>query len=239
MKRATENHGFHVFFKMTQVTFITISFLSLLLLYLGTGRNKKVLTIFIIWQIIIGVIATLHVFEKNPSLFPLVISGTIVLTFLALKQTDRQLLNPTILILILTLRIPVELVLYQLFLQHKIPSLMTFTGWNFDILIGISALIIFLYQFLSKRKISRYISISWNIIGIISLLFIVSVAILSSPLPVQQFAFDQPNTAVLEFPYCFLPTCVVPIVFMSHILLINNLKNAATDNEPDQSIHFH
>ncbi len=101
---------------------------------------------------------------------------------------------------------------------------MTFAGWNFDILIGLSALIILLYQISSKRKVSRHFSIIWNIIGIIFLLFIVSLAILSSPLPIQQFAFAQPNIAVLEFPYCFLPTCVVPIVLISHILLINEQK---------------
>lgn len=56
--------------------------------------------------------------------------------------------------------------------------------------------------------------------GILFLLFIVSIAILSSPLPIQQLAFDQPNIALLIFPYTFLPTCVVPIVLMSHILLL-------------------
>lgn len=209
---------------MTQITFLILGILSLLLLYLGTGRNKKTLTIFIVWQTLVGTIAILHIFDEKPNLFPLVIFGTVVLTFLTLKRIDRQILNPTILLSIHIIRIPVELILYRLFLQHKIPILMTFTGWNFDILIGLSALIILLYQLSSRRKISRHFFIGWNIIGITSLLFIVSLAILSSPLPIQQFAFDQPNIAVLEFPYCFLPTCVVPIVLMSHILLINEQK---------------
>jgi hypothetical protein len=101
---------------------------------------------------------------------------------------------------------------------------MTFKGWNFDILIGISALVILLYQLTSKRKMNRQFLIVWNIIGIVFLMFIVSLAILSSPLPIQQFAFDQPNIGLLEFPYCFLPTCIVPIVLMSHILLLNEEK---------------
>jgi len=97
---------------------------------------------------------------------------------------------------------------------------MTFHGWNFDMVMGISAFIILVYHLILKRKINYNFFIIWNRIGIVLLLIIVSLAILSSPLPIQQFAFEQPNIAVLEFPYCFLPTCIVPVVLMSHSLLI-------------------
>lgn len=209
---------------MTQITFLIISLLSLLLLYFGIGRDKRLLLFFVSWQILVGTFAILKVFEKHPKLFPLLIVGTIALTFILLKRIDRQNLNPKILLAIHILRIPVELILFQLYLQNKIPILMTFKGWNFDILVGLSALIILLYQLLSKRKINTHFFKIWNIIGIVFLFIIVSLAILSSPLPIQQFAFDQPNIAVLEFPYCFLPTCIVPIVLITHILLINKQK---------------
>lgn len=209
---------------MIQIAFLIISLLCLLLFYLGTGRNKRLLIAFIVWQLIVGSLSFLKVFEAKPNLFPFAIFGTTVLTFLSLKRIDKLNLNSNILLSIHVLRIPVELVLFQLFLQEKIPILMTFKGWNFDIFIGISALVILVYQVISRRKINRQFFIIWNIIGIAFLLFIVSLAILSSPLPIQQFAFDQPNIAVLEFPFCFLPTCVVPIVLMSHILLIINQK---------------
>lgn len=105
---------------------------------------------------------------------------------------------------------------------------MTFKGWNFDILIGLSALAILFYQFISKRKIKPQFFLIWNITGIVFLSIIVTLAILSAPLPVQQFAFDQPNIAVLEFPYCWLPTCVVPIVLISHILLLKKTIDPAS-----------
>ena len=205
---------------MTQTVFIIIGLLSLLLLYLGTDFGKRLLLLFVGWQIIVGTLALLKVFEKNPNLFPLLILGTIALTFIVLKRIDKQKLNPKILLAIHILRIPVELILFQLYLQSKIPNLMTFKGWNFDILVGVSALAILVYQLFSKRKINRHFFTIWNIIGTVFLFIIVSFAILSSPLPIQQFAFDQPNIAVLEFPYIFLPTCIVPIVLMSHLLLI-------------------
>lgn len=213
---------------MLQAIFMLISLLSLLLLYYGTGKNKRLLSIFIIWQLLISFLAFHQVFKEKPTIFPFVIFGTVLLTIYGLKKNDIEKINPNYLLGIHILRIPVELILYQLYLQEKIPKQMTFGGWNFDILIGVSALTILVYQLISKRKINRKFFIIWNITGIVFLLTIVSLAALSSPLPIQQFAFNQPNIAVLELPYCFLPTCVVPIVLMSHILLIK--KFTITNN---------
>lgn len=207
---------------MLTVAFLLISLLSLLLFYLGTNRNKRLILLFIIWQILIGYLALHQVFKEKPVLFPLAILGTVLLMVLSFKIANIRATASTYLLGIHILRIPVELVLYQLFLQEKIPSLMTFKGWNFDILIGISALAILMYKCISRQKINKHLFIIWNIAGLLSLLTIVSLAILSSPLPIQQLAFEQPNIAVLEFPYSFLPTCVVPIVLLSHILLIKN-----------------
>jgi hypothetical protein len=36
----------------------------------------------------------------------------------------------------------------------------------------------------------------------------------------QQMSFDQPNRAVLFFPYVFLPTIIVPIVLASHLFAL-------------------
>jgi hypothetical protein len=57
------------------------------------------------------------------------------------------------------------------------------------------------------------------------LINIVSNAILSAPFPFQQFAFDQPNIAVLYFPFIWLPCCVVPLVLLSHLAAIRQLSN--------------
>jgi hypothetical protein len=43
--------------------------------------------------------------------------------------------------------------------------------------------------------------------------------------PFQQFAFDQPNIAVLYFPFIWLPSCVVPLVLLSHLAAIRQLSN--------------
>lgn len=209
---------------MVKISFFIISVLSLLLFYYAVGKSKKLLITFIIWQCIIGSVAIAGLFEKTPILFPVTIVATILVTIFSLQKMNWQQVNPTLLLSVHVLRIPVEILLFQLFLQHKIPQLMTFSGWNFDILIGISALILLLLMAQLKVKLNKQLIIAWNIIGILFLLFIVSISVLSSPLPIQQFAFDQPNIAILEFPYCFLATCIVPLVFSAHIISIKQLN---------------
>jgi len=200
--------------------FLLITLLTLYLIYLATGKNKKLILLFVVWQVVIGCMAIAGTFIIRPNLFPIIMGCTILLTFFCFRKVDEQKLNLVFLLSIHVLRFPVEIILYVLYLQQKVPDLMTFSGWNFDILIGISALMLLLYVFFSRRKLNKHFFLIWNVTGIAFLLFIVSLAVLSSPLPIQQLAFDQPNVAVLEFPYCFLPTCVVPIVLLSHLLLI-------------------
>ena len=113
-------------------------------------------------------------------------------------------------------RIPVEIVLWWLFINKQIPQLMTFEGRNFDILVGITAPIIVLIAFRNSR-INRPLLIIWNICALLLLANIVTHAILSLPSPIQQMAFDQPNRAVLYFPYIYLPAIVVPIVLFAHL----------------------
>lgn len=205
---------------MVSLSFLLILFIALILFYFGTGKNGRILFAFLLWQIIIGTLALFHIFEQQPALFAAVIVGTILLTIFSLSNIKTAALNSELLLAIHVLRISVELVLYQLYLQHKVPLSMTFKGINFDIMIGFSALLLLVYMLLSGKKINRTFFVSWNIIGIGFLLFIVALAILSSPLPIQQFAFDQPNIAVLAFPYCLLPSGIVPVVLMAHLLLL-------------------
>ncbi|MBL7704021.1 MAG: hypothetical protein JNM21_00610 [Taibaiella sp.] len=209
---------------MVPLLFLLIVIAALALFYFGTCKNRKVLLYFLVWQVIISSLALLRVFEQKPGIFIAVIIGTILLTIVSLKNIKTAALNSRLLLSIHILRIPVELVLYQLYLQHKIPLSMTYKGVNFDIVMGISALLLPAYSLLSGKQINRGFFIAWNILGIGFLIFIVILAILSSPLPIQQFAFDQTNIAVLTFPYCLLPAVVVPLVLMAHILLLREEK---------------
>lgn len=122
-------------------------------------------------------------------------------------------------------RIPVEFVLLWLFLNKAIPEIMTFEGWNFDIIMGLTAPLIIYFGF-KKEKISPKIMIAWNMIGILFLIFIFTIAILSSPFPLQQLAFDQPNIGILHFPFSWLATFIVPVVVFGHMVSIRQLLDS-------------
>lgn len=121
-----------------------------------------------------------------------------------------------LLTLVHIVRIPVELTLYWLYQSGQVPKIMTFAGANFDILSGLAALIAFAFGFPAGRP-RKWLIAAFNIIGLLLLINIVSLAVLSVPTPIQQFGFEQPNRAVLFFPYSWLPALVVPIVLFSHI----------------------
>jgi hypothetical protein len=107
-------------------------------------------------------------------------------------------------------------ILLWLHKEGHVPQLMTFDGRNFDILSGLTAPIIALVGF-RHGKVNRPLLIIWNLVALGLLLNIVTNAILSLETPIQQFAFNEPNRALLYFPFIWLPSVIVPIVFVSHI----------------------
>ncbi|MBO9572074.1 MAG: hypothetical protein J7497_07675 [Chitinophagaceae bacterium] len=120
------------------------------------------------------------------------------------------------------IRLPVEIVLYLLFLQKVVPLVMTFEGRNFDILMGISAPLVAYYGFIGSSPNKKLLLI-WNVVGIFLLLNIVIHALLSVPGPLQRFGFERPNIAVVQYPYSWLPTFIVPVVLFSHLVAIRRL----------------
>lgn len=119
-------------------------------------------------------------------------------------------------------RIPVELVLFWLFVHQAVPRIMTFEGRNPDILAGLTAPFIFYFGFV-KKQLPVNIILAWNIVCLGLLLNIVVIAILSMPFPIQQFGFGQPDIALFYFPFAWLPGCLVPMVIFAHLLSIRQL----------------
>jgi hypothetical protein len=147
-----------------------------------------------------------------------------IILFFAIPKGRQYIdgLNPATLTLLHTVRIAVELVLFWLYINKTIPKLMTFEGRNFDIVSGLTAPLIFYFGFVKKRLNTTTILI-WNVICTGLLINIVLNAILSAPFPFQQFGFEQPNIAVLYFPFTWLPCCVVPLALFAHLATIRQL----------------
>ena len=203
--------------------------LTVALFYKATAYSKLTLFILLLWlafQTAIAVTGFYTVTDTFPPRFLImVLPPMVVIILLFSTSKGRQYIDSLdlkTLTFLHTVRIPVELVLFWLFLNKTIPQLMTFEGRNFDILSGISAPLM-VYFFFIKKQAGNKILLIWNFICLGLLINIVVNAVLSAPFPFQVFAFDQPNIAVLYFPFNWLPCCVVPLVLMSHVAAIRQL----------------
>ncbi|MFZ2785412.1 MAG: hypothetical protein WAZ36_13520 [Sediminibacterium sp.] len=205
--------------------------LGLLLFYKATNFSKSFLTTTIIWllfQSIISISGFYKIAKTIPPRFGLLIIPPLILTIIRFNtKSGKQFidnLNLKTLTIFHTVRIPVELVLYWLFVQKAVPELMTFEGRNFDFFSGLSAPFIYYFGFV-KKSFGKNVLLFWNFICLALLLNIVFNALLSLPSAFQQFGFDQPNTAILQFPFVLLPSVLVPLVLFAHLASIRQLLN--------------
>ena len=119
-------------------------------------------------------------------------------------------------------RIPVEFVLWWLFLHNTIPKLMTFEGINFDVIAGLTAPLVVYFGF-RNNSINKKLLLVWNVAGLLLLLNIVINALFAFPSVIQMQAFDQPNVGLLYFPFVWLPTFVAPLVIFTHVISLRRL----------------
>ncbi len=214
---------------MLSSLFLLLTLFILLLIFFFWEKDYRMLITSIIWLTIVGVLVNTNFFRNTDSMPPrflVILVGGTALCVLYYQLLKNKTLNLSFVLLLHVVRIPVELALHQLYQKGYVPKIMTYEGWNFDILMGISALILFSYLILTKKQINRQFMILWNVIGIIMLTIIVVTAILSAPFPFQQFAFDQPNIALLRFPFIYLPAYIVPMVYLAHVMTLNKLMKS-------------
>ena len=211
---------------MLSFGFILISSLVFILLFILSGRDLRLLFASVIWILLITILANSDFFLKMdtiPPRFIIVLIGGVSLAILCDQFLKNKSIPIEAILLIHVVRIPVEISLHQLYKQGEIPKIMTYEGWNFDIIMGISALVLIAISLVGKKHLNRKMLLLWNFLGILLLTIIVVVALLSAPFPFQQLAFDQPNKALLNFPFILLPAYIVPVVYLAHALAIRTL----------------
>lgn len=195
------------------------------------GNSVKIFAGLTTWLIIQALLTLAGIYSTNTNSLPpkIVLFGILpaVVTIAILFSTSRgkqfiDSLPLKHLTYLNVVRIPVELLLFWLYLNKAVPQLMTFEGCNFDILAGVTAPLVAYFGF-TKQKISRTFLLIWNLVCLGLLVNIVVIAFLSAPSLLQQFAFDQPNLAISRFPFSWLPTFIVPVVLFGHLVSIRQL----------------
>lgn len=216
--------------------FILTTLLTIWIFYKAANKSTLTLVILIAWMVVQTPVAYSGFYTVTNTMPPrfilLVLPPLLFILGLFLAREGRQYLDsldPKILTILHIVRIPVELVLYWLFLYDAVPQLMTFEGRNLDILSGLTAPIVYYFGFV-KKKMNNTSIILWNLICLGLLLNIVITAILSAPTPFQKLAFDQPNVGILYFPFIWLPCLIVPLVLLAHLTVIRHLMKAKVND---------
>lgn len=211
------------------ILFIATTLLAVFLFYKATNKSGMTLIILFAWLILQAVVAFTGFYEVTTGFPPrfVLLAGPAALFIIILFIWPRGRawldgLDTKTLTLLHIVRIPVELTLYWLFLQKAVPQIMTFAGRNYDIIAGLTAPIVYYLGFV-RNSLGKTVLLIWNILCIGLLANIVITAVLSAPTSFQQFGFDQPNIAILYFPFVWLPCCVVPLVLLSHLVCIRKL----------------
>lgn len=213
------------------IGFILTTLATLYFFYKATN-NKKVILGIVVWMILVSILG-LSGFYRNTNAYPprflfLLGPGILLVILIFFSKKGRIFIDNLSLkwlTLIHLIRIPVEIVLYYVFLEELIPHVMTFDGYNFDILSGISAPIIYYFAFV-KRQIGNKGLLIWNAICLCLLINILILAVLSAQTPFQKLALNQPNIGVTYFPLVWLPAVIVPIVLFAHLVSIRKLLDA-------------
>ncbi|MFT2008107.1 hypothetical protein ACMA1I_05480 [Pontibacter sp. 13R65] len=204
------------------VLFLLTVVATVVLFYYANGKRKNLLAGLILWSALQSFLAITGFYQVTDSLPPrfalVLLPATILIVVGLLPKYRNKLLknrNRTLSTMLHTVRVPVEIVLFYLFMYRMIPELMTFEGRNFDIAAGLTAPIVGVL--IVAKKASNIMLIAWNALALGLVLFILFNGILSSELPFQQFGFEQPNRAINYFPFILLPAVVVPIVVYTHL----------------------
>ena len=225
-------------YTITQAGFVvtTIIFYGLLLIQLrkslaltGFTENKQkkifngTMMALIAWAVVISVLSLIGIlsdFRTFPPkmLIALVIPLVAIVWAVRTKEVKEILLHtpPQSIIWIQSFRIVVEILIWRLFVDNLAPIQMTFEGRNFDILTGLTAVVVAIL--VKNKKISSPLVIVWNFAGLAILVNIVTIAILSMPTPIRVFMNEPANTIVTKFPVVWLPALLVPLAYGLHFL---------------------
>jgi len=187
------------------------------------------------WMLLTAMLASAGVLarvDRAPApmavMLPLVLALPMVVALSPLGGRLAAALPVAALVGLQIFRLPLELVMHRAADLGIMPPELSYSGYNFDIVTGTSAVVLFLA--LRVAAVPRAVVWVWNVWGLWCLAVIAWVARSGSP-TVRAFGDDprHVNTWVLYFPYVWLPTVLVMIALSGHLVLTRALLRPARD----------
>ena len=213
------------------MTFDPLVYYGILLLSIAV----TVLTVVAAWALVVGGGAAMAAhqglltdFESVPPPFAsaalVFFFGPIALSRTRVGRTAADAIPLQLLVLIQAFRLPLELVMSHAADAGIMPEQLSFSGFNYDIVTGVSALVLGVAMIVNPRLNLRWVKL-WNLWGSLCLAVIAFIAVSSSPM-FMHFgdAPHQINSWVLHFPYVLLPALLVSHAIFTHAVIFQKLR---------------
>ncbi len=110
-----------------------------------------------------------------------------------------------------------------LYAGRHLPGIFALPAGLGDSLVGILAPLVAVSFARSPEGSARRVRL-WNLLGIADLTIAVTLGFLTSPSPLQMFAFDRPSGLIAMFPLSLIPVFAVPLSILLHFASLQKLR---------------
>jgi hypothetical protein len=195
----------------------------------ATRRASVALVAAVVWMSGTWIAASTGVlrrWEATPPPFALLLLAIVTLGFLIAFSRYGRLLATGLplwtLIAVQGFRLPLELCMHAMYERGIMPVQMSYSGRNFDIVTGVSALIV--AALARTGRAPRWLVATWNVVGLALLVNVVGIALLSTP-RFPYFGTDRLNVWVTYPPFVWLPAVMVLAALAGHLLIFRALRS--------------
>ena len=181
-----------------------------------------------LWLAVTGFAAArgaLH-FEPPPTMLPVFVLTFLLAIGLAFSPVGKRIavgIPVAALVGYQGFRVFVELLLHRAYREGLMPVQMSYAGRNFDIVSGITALLLAAWLVM-RPDLSRGLIFAWNTLGLALLINIIGVALLSAPTPIRIFMNEPANVWITRAPWVWLPTVMVLAALCGHLVVYRRLS---------------
>lgn len=109
-----------------------------------------------------------------------------------------------------------------LYAAHLLPGVFALPAGLGDVTVGLLAAAIGI-GVAGGRQLAPKTVLRWNLLGIADLIVALTTGFLTAPSPFQMFAFERPNELITMFPLVLIPTFLVPLAILLHIISLIQL----------------
>ncbi len=194
------------------------------------GRRAALLQfalgIFIFWLVLLAQLALLGFFSQsdNMPLRLLLAFAPPLLLFLGLlfNRFFRLLLRLvplSWLVYAQAVRLPLEIIRWLGYEGDFVPLQVTFAGLNYDVIVGLSAIVAGT-AFFRRGRLRKIEAIVWNVFGFFMLLQVQVLTVYSMPSPFRLFSTEPSYWLESAAPFVWIPGLLVPFCLALHLYSI-------------------